>query len=53
MQTKLAMFEYVFASSFHNAFLYDLTQKIYWHITRNSQQYQVNIVHPRKIYPSL
>jgi hypothetical protein len=28
MQTKLAMFEYVFASSFHNAFLHDLTQKI-------------------------
>ena len=33
MQTKLAMFEYLFASSFHNAFLYDLTQKIYSHIT--------------------
>jgi hypothetical protein len=30
MQTNLAMFE---ASSFHNAFLYDLTQKIYSHIT--------------------
>jgi hypothetical protein len=44
MQTKLAMFEYLFASSFHNAFLCYLTQKI----TRNSQHYHVNIVHSLK-----
>ena len=50
MQTKLAMFEYLFVSSFHYAFLYDLTQKIYSHITRNSQHYHVNIVNSRKIY---
>jgi hypothetical protein len=37
------------------AFLYDPTQKIYCTlvITRNNQHYHVNIVHSRKIYPSL
>jgi hypothetical protein len=44
------MFENVHASSFHNALLYDLTQKRYSHITGHSQHYHVKIVHSRKKY---
>jgi hypothetical protein len=53
MQTELAIFEYLFASSFHNAFLYGLTHKIYSHIAGHSHHYHVNIVNSRKIYPSI
>ena len=38
MQTKLAMLEYLKLPSFHNAFLYDPTQKIYSHISHYLQQ---------------
>ena len=55
MQTKLAMFEYLKLQAFIMHFCMIRLRKYIRTlvITRNSQHYHVNIVHFRKIYPSL
>jgi hypothetical protein len=55
MQTKLAMFEYLKLQAFIMHFCMIRLRKYIRTlvITRNSQHYHVNIVHSRKIYPSL
>jgi hypothetical protein len=45
MQTKLAMFEYLFASSFHNAFLCYLTTNYFLHIKRANHNPLIGKLH--------